>query len=359
MVCVVAFLVVLVLSAVSAKYRALLGRAWGCVWRKVTFRPCDTTFREDVKSSLLAPLAIRHPRWVKPASVAIEIVAWLMVLSLIVSLYLLGRSGLNLFVYGTCDKQDTQACALAAESCSIDGGTPTFGDSLARGDVLGAFGNEFSSLGETITAVPSRMKTWDAADFAPENATYLGGYRPGLPVAVEVLDPGCRFCAELFRNMAESGFAETHNLTYLAYPISSSLGSKFPNSPLVASYLAAVQSYEADLGHLTGPTGDWAILEQLFTGDAPDGTSWQEWMNDADPDAARVQLQAWLAEAGYDAAAIAAIDALAGSDAVAGVLAHTRTVVESDIRTVAIPTLIAGGGLHTGLVGVDTLSRLP
>lgn len=129
MVCVVAFLVVLVLSAVSAKYRALLGRAWGCVWRKVTFRPCDTTFREDVKNSLLAPLAIRHPRWVKPASVAIEIVAWLMVLSLIVSLYLLGRSGLNLFVYGTCDKQDTQACALAAESCSIDGGTPTFGDS--------------------------------------------------------------------------------------------------------------------------------------------------------------------------------------------------------------------------------------
>lgn len=55
--------------------------------------------------------------------------------------------------------------------------------------------------------------------------------------------------------MAESGFAETHNVTYLAYPISSSLGSKFPNSPLVASYLAAVQSYEATDGDSTGPTG--------------------------------------------------------------------------------------------------------
>jgi hypothetical protein len=38
MLCVVAFVVVLVLSAVSAKYRKLLGRAWGCAWRKITFR---------------------------------------------------------------------------------------------------------------------------------------------------------------------------------------------------------------------------------------------------------------------------------------------------------------------------------
>lgn len=359
MVCVVAFFVVLVLSAVSAKYRKLLGRAWGCVWRKVTFRPCDTTFREDIKNSLLAPLAIRQPRLVKPASVAIETFAWIMVLSLVVSLYLLGRSGLNLFVYGTCDKQDTQACALAAESCSIDGGTPGFWESVGTGDVLGAFGNEFASLGDTIAAIPSRLKEWDAAEYTAANATYLGGYREGLPVALEVLDPGCRFCAQLFRNLEESAFAQTHNVTYLAYPISTSLGPKFPNSPLVASYLAAVQSFEADHGDLHGRTGDWAILEQLFTGESPDGTAWQEWMNDADAAAARSQLQTWLAEAGYDKDAIAEIDALADSVAVSGVLAQVRTVVEDDINTVAIPTLIAGGGLHNGLVDIDTLSRLP
>ncbi len=138
MVCIVAFVVVLVLSAVSAKYRRLLGRAWGCFARRVTLRPCDTSFRDDVKSSLLAPLAVRAPALVKPASIAIEVVAWVMVLSLIVSLYLLGRSGLNLFVYGTCDKQDTQSCALAAEACSIGSETPgfwalrTFGGGEAR-----------------------------------------------------------------------------------------------------------------------------------------------------------------------------------------------------------------------------------
>lgn len=359
MVCVVAFIVVLVLSLVSAKYRALLGRAWGCVWRKVTFRPCDTTFREDVKSSLLAPLALRRPRWVRPASLAIEVVAWIMVLSLVVSVYLLARSGLNLFVYGTCDKQDTQACALAAESCSIGGADPAFWESIVASDVLGAFGNEFASLGATIAAVPSRLKTWDAAEYAAPHATFLGGYRPGLPVALEVLDPGCRFCAELFRNMEESGFARSHNLTYLAYPISSTLGPKFPNSPLVASYLAAVQSYEAAHGDLRDRTGDWAILENLFAGETVDGTSWQEWMNDADAGAARAQLQTWLAEAGYDDSAIGEIDMRAGSAEVRAAMAEARTVVETDIRTVAIPTLIADGGLHAGLVGIDTLSRLP
>ena len=138
MVCIVAFVVVLVLSAVSAKYRRLLGRAWGCFARRVTLRPCDTSFRDDVKSSLLAPLAVRAPALVKPASIAIEVVAWVMVLSLIVSLYLLGRSGLNLFVYGTCDKQDTQACSLAAQACSIEGQGPGFWASIGSGDVIGA-----------------------------------------------------------------------------------------------------------------------------------------------------------------------------------------------------------------------------
>ncbi|MGB4778477.1 hypothetical protein [Microbacterium sp.] len=358
MVCIVAFFVVLVLSAVSAKYRKLLGRAWGCFARRVTFRACDTTFREDIKSSILAPLALRAPRLVKPASIAIEVVAWLMVISLIVSLYLLGRSGLNLFVYGTCDKQDSQSCALAAEACSIGTATPGFWESIGKGDVFGAFGNEFSSVGETIAAVPSRLKTWDAEVYTPKDATYLGGYREGLPAALEVLDPGCRFCAELFRNIEESGFAQRNNLAYVAYPISSDLGSKFPNSPLVASYLAAVQAYEADHGDLAGETGDWFILEQLFTGENAAGTGWQEWMNEADADDARAQLQAWLGEFGYSEDAVAQIDQLAGSGRIADVLARNRTVVEDDIRTVSIPTLIGGGRLLSGLQSVETLQGL-
>lgn len=359
MVCIVAFVFVLIGSAVSAKYRRLLGRAWGCVWRRVTFRACDTTFRQDVKSSLLAPLAVRHPRLVKPASIAIEVAAWAMVLTMVVSLYLLGRSGLNLYVYGTCDKQNAQACSLAAEMCSIDGGTPGFWDSTLRGDVLGAFGNEFASLGETIAAVPSRMRAWDAADYAAPDATYLGGFRDGLPTAVEIIDPGCRFCAQLMANIHESGFADEHNLTYLVYPIEGADGPRFANSPLVARYLTAVRAFEAARGPATSAeTADWYVLDQLFTGDRPDGIRWQTWMNDASPDEAETQLLMWLDEAGLSAADIDTIRTSTRSDAVTAELDRIRDVVENEVRTLAIPSMIAGGGLRSGLVDVETLQSL-
>ncbi len=360
MVCIVAFFVVLVLSAVSAKYRKLLGKAWGCTWRRVTLRPCDTTFRDDVKNSMLAPLAVRAPRLVRPASIAIEVVAWLMVLSLIVSLYLLGRSGLNLVVYGTCDKQNAQACSLAAQACSIDAIEPGFWESIGEGDVLGAFGREFASVGDTIATLPSRLRTWDAADYASVDATYLGGRVDGRPTAVEVLDPGCRFCAQLFRNMRDAGFDRSHNVTYLAYPIRGGYGDKFVNSQLVATYLTAVRAFEAQRSATATAheTGDWYILEQLFTTDADDGRSMQDWMNTATADAAAARLQQWLSEDGYTPADIAHIVALTGSPEVAASLAHTRDVVENEIRTVSIPALIAGGGLHAGLVGVDTLRGL-
>lgn len=353
MLCIVAFVVVLVLSAVSAKYRKLLGRAWGCVWRRVTFRPCDTTFRDDVKSSMLAPLAVRAPGLVKPASIAIEVAAWLMVLSLIVSLFIVGRSGLNLFVYGTCDKQDAQSCSLAAEMCSIDTGPVGFWESIGQGDVVGAFGNEFASLGETISAVPSRLKDWDATEYAAADATYLGGFTEGRPVALEILDPGCRFCAQLFRNMIDSGFDTTHNVTYLVYPIMSEGSPRFANSPLVATYLAAVRAFDASAPAATG--GDWFILEKLFTEQNADGLDWQLWMNNASAADAKLQLSAWLTEAGYDDAEVAEIARLAGSDDIAQTLARTRVVVEDEIQTRAIPSLITGGRLRSGLVDVDTL----
>ncbi|HYP73684.1 MAG TPA: hypothetical protein VEP72_06295 [Microbacterium sp.] len=354
MVCIVAFVVVLVLSAVSAKYRRLLGRAWGCFSRRVTFRACDTTFRDDIKSSMLAPLAVRSPGLVKPASIAIEVLAWVMVLSMIVSLYLLGRSGLNLFVYGTCDKEDGQSCSLAAQMCSIDGGQAGFWDTALRGDVLGAFGNEFASLGGTIAAVPSRLKTWDAAEYAAPDATYLGGYDADKPVALEILDPGCRFCAELFRNMQAAGFDENHNVTYLPYPIRSEIGYKFVNSPLIASYLTAVRFYEAQTPTGVAQSGDWVILEQLFTTETGDQST-QEWMNDASRDDATAQLQAWLADAGYTPDQVARIASLSDSAEVAAELDRIRTVVEDEIDTVAIPTLIGGGRLHAGLADIDTL----
>ncbi|WP_454137378.1 ParA family protein [Microbacterium paulum] len=131
-----------------------------------------------------------------------------------------------------------------------------------------------------------------------------------------------------------------------------SLGSKFPNSPLVASYLAAVQAYEAahgeggDAGRMTG---DWYILEQLFTGTDPGGVGLRG-VDERGRCRGRPRAAADRRRyAGYSAEAVDEIDALSGSDDVAAALTRTRATVEDEIRTVSIPTLIAGGGLHAGV----------
>ena len=159
-------------------------------------------------------------------------------------------------MYGTCDKEDPAACSLSStQGCGIGTGRPGFGESLLRGDVVGAVRNEASDVGDTIAAVPGAFRTWDAADYVVPQASYQGGYRQGLPTALEVIDPGCQFCGQLFRNARQAGLAQTHNVTYIVYPIGLDLAPRFQNSPLVARYLTAVRLTEADARIYAGDYG--------------------------------------------------------------------------------------------------------
>lgn len=360
MVCIAAFLALLVLSAISAKYRVLLKKAWYCVTRRVTFRPCDTTFGEDIKASLLAPLALRAPSWVKPAAAAITVFAWLMVISTVVSLYVLVRSGLNLAVYGTCNKQNSEACSLAAASCAIGVEHPTFTQSLFSGDVIGAFRNEFTEMADTIATIPSRFRDWEPTNYVAPYASYKNGYNPALPTALDVIDPGCVICAQLFRNIGESGLSDNVNLTYLLYPILQDDGTpKFPYSIKIAHLLTAIRIYEYDRdgGTVASPT-DWRLLEKIFVGTRP-GTEVtnQLWLNEfASPEVADAALRDWLTEFGYTPAQINAVFELAESDEVAQIVADGRVVVRDEIRTVTIPTLITEGRMFRGLATVDQLA---
>jgi len=357
MVCIAAFLVLLVLSAISAKYRVLLKKAWYCVTRRVTFRPCDTTFGEDIKTSLLTPLALRAPSWVKPAAAAITVFAWLMVISTVVSLYVLIRSGLNLAVYGTCNKQNSEACSLASASCSIGVEHPTFTQSLFRGQVLTAFRNEFTEMADTISTIPSRFRDWQPENYVAPYASYKNGYNPALPTALDVIDPGCVVCAELFRNVTESGLGDTVNFTYLPYPILNEDGTpKFPHSITIANLLTAIRISEYDGGPAANPT-DWRLIEKIFVGKrAGTDITNQAWLNQfASADMADAELRTWLAEFGYSPQQIDEVFALSHSEQVADIVAQGRVVVRDEIRTVTIPTLIVEGRMFRGLATIDQL----
>jgi hypothetical protein len=352
MFCIAAFLVLLGMGAVSARYRRYLRAAWSCAVRRVTFRACDTTFKQDIKDHLLAPIAVRSPGMVRPASVALEVLAVLVILTTVWSGYTVVKSGLNLYVYGTCNKSDSASCSLGAEACSIPDETPGFVESLVRLDVIGAFGNEFASIGETLSALPARFRDWRAEDYLPANASYLGGYNPSQETAVEVIDPGCSFCRQLFANIREAGFDDEYNLTYIAYPIAGVDGFKFPHSLLVTQYLEALK--------LT-PTADdqmpvdWQLLERIYTGENDKGVPWQSRINSMDHAEVVELLEGWLSEFGLSDAQIERIAIAAASDEVAEVIASNKDLVEVDIHTVKVPTIIFDGRRHDGVVSVDGL----
>lgn len=341
------------MAIVSARYRRMLGKAWKCVARRVTFRPCDTSFKQDVKDHLLAPLAIRNPRLVKPASITLEVVAVLIVITTVLSLYFVVRAGLNLWVYNTCDKQNSQSCSLGAQACSIQSETPDFWESIAQGDVIGAFGNEFSSLGETISLIPSRLKSWDATEYLPANVTYARTYDASKPTALEVIDPGCTFCRQLYKNLEESGFLDRYNVAYIAFPITVGDNEyKFANSRLMASYLEALR-----LHPLAGASipADWQLLDHIYTSTNDVGIAMQTILNAASATDATTILDGWLSDIGYTSTQISEIKATAASTQVSDIIAANTQIVKSQINTVKIPTIIFDGQRHDGLVSVDDL----
>ncbi len=354
MFCIAAFLVLLVLAVFSARYRRSLARAWGCALRRVTFRPCDTSFGQDLKDHLLAPVAARRPDLVRPAALAIEVGALLIVLTTVWSLYVVAKGGLNLWVYGTCDKADPQGCSLGAEACSIGDVTPSFLDSLVRLDIVGAIGNEVADVAETLAAIPDRLRSWDAAEYLPPNVTWRTGYDPSRPTALEIVDPGCSACAEVAANMLEAGFGDRYNVAYIAYPIPDPIGTKFANSGLVVRYLEALRLHPLDGAAV--PV-DWQVLERILTGTDPahEGVPWQAVINEATTAEATALLHAWLAELGLGPEAIDTIAQTAASAEVATIVESNTRLVREDIGTRKIPTLIFDGGRHDGLVSADAL----
>ncbi|MCL2595412.1 MAG: hypothetical protein FWD83_07840, partial [Promicromonosporaceae bacterium] len=340
MVCVASFFILLILSIFSAKYRKLMRKGWHCFSRRVTFRPCDTTFRDEIKTALLTPLALKRPRLVKPASIAIEVSAWTMVVSMIITAYIVLQGALNLLAFGTCNRQNPEGCALNAQVCGIPDENPSFWDSLTSGDVVGAVRGEGQAWADIFQALPLRFRNWQTENYVPEFASFRDGYTPGLPLALEIIDPGCGFCAILSRNIAEADLTSTHNVVYIIYPIMNDGEPSFKNSPLLAQYLTAIQVFEHGTERANDPA-DWFILDQVFALDEHGFDAVQFQLNSLwDSDVTVLRIHGWLAAHGYTEAEIAEIDALADSEQVADLLAASRYIVENRIRTVAIPTFI-------------------
>jgi hypothetical protein len=346
MFCIAAFVVLFICGIFSAAYRDMAKKAWHCVLRRVTFRPCDINFSEEMKGKLIGKIILVHPRLARFVDRWIDLFAWVFAGLSIWSLAMVSMAGLNLLVYDTCNPAQAENCSLSGDACSISSYVPGFWELVRQGQPQQWFVTEAKTLSETIGLVPVRFRTWKPEEYISAGSRTYRPVDPAKGWALEIVDPGCHACADLFANIKASGFENRYNLAYLAFPIPDKTnwsGYKFMNSYLIATYLEAMKQVTPAHPSSDVPA-DWRLLETIYTGTDSAGVKWQERFNlKFDPDQTRRVLGEFCSEFGYSDKQREEIAKLAVSKEIAERLSAQKVIVEQRIHTVKIPTILFGG----------------
>jgi hypothetical protein len=353
MFCIAAFVVLFFCGIFSAAYRKLARKAWHCVLRRLTFRPCDINFAEEMKGKLLGRIILPYPRLARFLDRWIDVFAWIFAILSVWSLWAVALAGLNLLIYDTCDPQQSENCSLSGEACSIASYVPGFWESLRQGHPVRWAVTSADTFGDTVRQIPARFSTWKPEDYISGDNTTYRPFDKSKPWALEIVDPGCPACAKLFGNIKSAGFEDRYNLTYIVFPIpdaSNWSGYKFINSYLIATYLEALKRVVP--AHATGNVpSDWRLLERIYTGYSAGGLSWQERFDESlDPAQARQALGRFCLEFGYSDEQVGQIVKLAASQEIAERLRANGAIVKERIRTVKIPTIMFGGRRYDRVV---------
>lgn len=111
--CIIAFIILGLMSIFSATHRQLAKEAFDCVFRRITLRPCNTGFREKIKAALVARLILKSPLLAKLAAKNFELLSWIFAILTLGSLFWVTRGMVNFYLYGSCrGLNDTGVCLL-------------------------------------------------------------------------------------------------------------------------------------------------------------------------------------------------------------------------------------------------------
>jgi len=103
MFCVLALIIFSILGIFSATHRELAKEALDCVFRRVTFRPCNTGFKEKLKSRILVRLLNRSTGLARIFNKYFEILSWIFFVLMVGSTFWVVKGGYNYYMYGSCN----------------------------------------------------------------------------------------------------------------------------------------------------------------------------------------------------------------------------------------------------------------
>lgn len=346
MVCIAAFIILAIIGVfvavisifkpkVGKAYLKMFKKAWGCLWKKVRLQKCETGFKDDVKNTLLSRVIIKHPKWVKPLSVIVEILSVVIVVVAVWAVLTAIKSLLALWALGTCNVTKPEACSLGAEVCSIDNSEPD--------NFFEATGRWFTEWGEIFEAIPDKFRSYNAEDYDLNYISVNPGSGADKPIAVDIFDPGCSACMASYKNQKEAGFFDKYDVHLVPFAIQDSEGNyKFKNSEIIVKYIFAVEQLRSGFAV--------NILDRIFTERNEDGVSYQNIFNeDYDEKEAREKLEEWIVLDGFSRKGLEEIRKIVDYPETADKMKENKEIVENSLHIKGIPTFIYDGKKHTGL----------
>jgi len=358
MFCIATFIVFGILSIFSATYRPLAKAAWHCTWRRMTLRPCDISFSEEMRGKLLSKLVFTWPRLAKFLDRWLDWISFAFVALSMWSLLYVANAGLNLWVYDTCNPSNAESCSLSGEACGVDQAKVGLIQAVQEGRIGEWATGPFVRFGETLSRIPDRLRAWKPEEYLSPKATFYRPRNPSKPYVLEVLDPGCKFCKKLTGNLKEAGVLDALNVSYLLYPIKKpgEDGFHFPNSYLMASYIEATKDVLLPSVENNVPP-DWQLLEHIFENTGEEVDLQTRFNMQFSPEEAERTLQGLLRSIGYSEAEVEQIARLSRSPDIAQRLQEQRRIVEEEIRTIKIPTLLLGERRFDRAVDIEKLKK--
>ncbi|MBR2753604.1 hypothetical protein IKD82_00315 [Candidatus Saccharibacteria bacterium] len=346
MVCIAAFIILALIGIfvagisifkpkIGKAYLKALKKAWGCLWKKVRLQKCETGFKDDVKNTLLSRIMLKHPKWVKPLSIIIEILSVIIVIIAIWAILTAIKSLLALWALGSCNVTRPSACSLGAEACSIDESEPT--------NVFEATGRWFTEWGEIFEAIPDKFKTYDANDYDFNYIDINATEFEGLSVVVDIFDPGCSACMNSYRNQKEVGFFDDYNVRLVPFAIQNPDGSyKFKNSEIIVRYMFAAEQVK------TGAS--LCIIDKIFTGRNSEDKLYQYKFNEEySREEAINKIESWLKADGLSDKLIKQVREISEYPETTEKMNQNKVIIEEQLKVKGIPTIIINGKKHTGL----------
>ena len=112
MFCFAALIIFGIMGIFSAANRKLAKEAASCVFRHMTLRPCNTTFRDRAKGKILNWFFNRSPLAAKFFNKYFEILSWAFFILMIGSFGYSVYGGYNFYMYGSCNGPNSSAFCI-------------------------------------------------------------------------------------------------------------------------------------------------------------------------------------------------------------------------------------------------------